>query len=93
MSSVFPDLRYAAALNKLINGKAVRVKFSAEEIDGTRNGKRNWFKSVINFPPFAEATTVTPTQLMFDQTRDIKRLAPVTADPSTGAVASDTLPF
>ncbi len=83
---------YATALSKLIVGKSMRVKFSAEEIDGTRNGKRNWFKSVVNFPPFAEALSVSPTQLVFDPTRDIKRLAPVTANP-TGTTAAEPLPF
>lgn len=85
---------FASAYAKLILNKPVRVKFSGEEIDGSRSGKRNWFKSVFNFPPFAESIKTTPTTLVFDEVRDLKRLAPVASTPATAGTgnASD-LPF
>ncbi len=83
---------YANALSKLILNASVRIKFSAEEIDGVKNGKNNWFKSVINFPPFAEVISTNPTQLIFEQSKDIKRLPAVSATPNGQAVTSD-LPF
>lgn len=81
---------YGAALLKLIGNKPVRVKFSGEEVIGT-NGKKNFIKTVVNFPPFAEA--IGGTTLTFDSKTDIKYLAPTNSAPTTGAKKTADLPF
>ncbi len=85
---------YANALSKLILNKSVRIKFSGEEIDGVKNGKNNWYKSVINFPPFAEIIETNPTQLSFDAVKDLKKLPVTNGSPSIGVTQpADKLPF
>lgn len=87
---------YAEALKKLILNKEVRIKFNGEEIDGQKNGKRNWFKSVIGFAPFAESISVSmeQTSLRFDELRDIKRLPVMTTDPISSTPKTESnLPF
>lgn len=85
---------YAGELNRLLANKDIRVMFEAEEINGQINGKNNWLKSVIGFPPFAEPIGTTPSGLKFDPNKHIKRL-PAMATAPTGANTGqgNDLPF
>ena len=81
---------YGAALFKLIGNKPVRMKFSGEEVIGT-NGKKNFIKTVVNFPPFAEV--IGGTTLTFDPSKDIKYLAPTATTPTGAGKQTADLPF
>ncbi len=87
---------YAAAIARVLVGGTLRIKFNGEEVAG-KDGKNNWFKATVNFPPFAENTTVNPTGLTFDPTTDVKRLSPAFANPTAtntaGNKQTDDLPF
>lgn len=84
---------YAAAISKYLVNNTLRIKFNGEEVQG-KEGKNNWFKAVVNFPPFAEALSVNPTELKFDSVADVKRLAFASSTPThVGAAKDDSLPF
>ena len=82
----------ATALNTVLSNRPLRVKFQAEEVASRDAGSRPWKKAILGFPPFAEALSVNPTQLVFDNAKDIKLLgATLTPTPQRQGVGD--LPF
>lgn len=72
---------YAAAITPLICNKPIRVLFMGEEQQG-KEGRNNWYKSMLGFAPFAESIDQNPSQLVFDANRHIKKLPETTSVPT-----------
>ena len=74
----------AIEYGKILNGKEVRIKFNGEEVLG-REGKSDWIKATVAFPPFCELLSVNPTRLTFDPNRDVKRLETTSSEPTANS--------
>ena len=84
----------AKVLNKILTGKSLTVKFNGKEVAGS-NGKSNWYKAQLGFPPFAETIGTNPSTLKFDALKDIKRLDGSASSAPAQQIKqnSDPLPF
>lgn len=81
----------AKAFDEKLKNKSLRIKFNGKEVAATE-GKSNWWKAQLGFPPFAETLATNPSTLTFDKNKDLEALAGSTR-PTVRPEATSDLPF